>query len=84
MILEGSTFLWFPWSLALCTQLSGKPMAAPNTKRACNLLLGRINDLISFAHNDAVTYVMSESLFAIQLQVDQIIKSQVTRPVGKS
>ena len=84
VILEGSTFLWFPWSLALCAQLSSKAMADPSTKRACNLLLGRINDLISFAHNDAVTYIMSESLFAIQLQVDQIIKSQVTKPVGKS
>ncbi len=84
VILEGSTFLWFPWSLALCTQLSGRAIVDPDTKRACSLLLGRINDLINFAQNDAATYIMSESLFAIHLQVDQSIKSQVTRPAGNS
>jgi hypothetical protein len=48
-------------------------------ERGCRMLLGRVNDLISFADNDALTYIMSESLMAIHLQVDVANRSQITR-----
>lgn len=47
-------------------------------ERGCTALLGRVNDLIGFAHNDALTYIMSESLIAIRLQV-VATRSQITR-----
>ena len=64
-MLEGSTFLWFPWSLAFCSQLSARVPADTETTRDCNLLLGRVNDLTPFVKHEPSTYVMAESLFAI-------------------
>jgi hypothetical protein len=83
-MLEGSTFLWFPWSLALCSQLSAQVPADTETTRDCNLLLGRVTDLTSFVKHEPATYVMAESLFAIQLQRESIINRQLTTPGGKS
>lgn len=83
-MLEGSTFLWFPWSLALCTQLSTRAAVDTGTARGCKLLLGRVNDLIRFAQQEPFTYVTAESLFAIQLQIEAIINRQLTTPEGKS
>jgi TIR domain len=82
-MLEGSTFLWFPWSLALCSQLTRVP-ADTETTRDCNLLLGRVNDLSSFVKQEQATYIMAESLFAIQLQIESMINRQLTTPKGTS
>lgn len=79
-MLEASEFLWFPWSLALCSQLTGRELVDANTKRGCALLHGRINDLIRFAYDNAATYVMAESLFAIHLQVEVATKPRMTGP----
>ena len=83
-MLEGSTFLWLPWSLALCSQLSAKSTVDAETTRACKLLLGRGNDLIRFAQHESFTYVMAESLIAIQLQIESTINRQFTTTKGKS
>jgi hypothetical protein len=83
-MLEGSTFLWFPWSLALCSELSGRVGTDIETTRNCNLLLGRVNDLTSFVKHEPSTYVMAESLIAIQLQIESTINRQFTTTKGKS
>jgi hypothetical protein len=71
-MVEGSTFLWFPWALALCSETdSGRTWKIDDIPeiRGCNQLLERVNDLTHFAHEDPFTYVMAESLFAINLQL---------------
>jgi TIR domain len=79
-MLEPSTFLWFPWSLALCSQLSARKPVDTEATRSCTLLLGRVGNLISFANNEHSTYVMAESLFAIRLQIKSIIDRQLATP----
>ena len=81
--LEGSTFLWFPWSLALCSQLSER-VIVDKTARGCQLLLGRVNELIAFAKHEPSTYVMAESLLAIKLQIKAIINRQLATSQGIS
>ena len=70
---EGSTFLWFPWTIALCAQSQlGEDVETTTeeiAKRGCSRLLGRINNLVKFAREDPFTYVMAESLFALRLQL---------------
>jgi hypothetical protein len=83
-MLEGSTFLWFPWSLALCSQLSAKVAVDKEAARGCGLLLGRVNDLIRFAHDEPFTYVMAESLLAIQLEIEAKINRELAIAEGKS
>jgi hypothetical protein len=83
-MLEGSTFLWLPWSLALCSQLSAKSAVDAETTRACKVLLGRVNDLIRFAQHESFTYVMAESLFAIKLQIEATINRQFTTTASRS
>jgi hypothetical protein len=70
-MVEGSTFLWFPWSLAYCAQCLEKSPAEVKVQNAargiCKLLLGRVNESIGFAKSDPFAYVMAESLLAINL-----------------
>jgi hypothetical protein len=72
-MVESSTFLWFPWSIAFCSQLSVQSEAEMAERKAatrgCTMLLGRINELIKFARDDPFAYVMAESLFAINQQL---------------
>ena len=72
-MVEGSTFLWFPWAVALCAQVEKWEDAETTEReianRGCSRLLGRINDLVKFARDDPFAYVMAESLFALHLQL---------------
>jgi len=83
-MLEPSTFLWLPWSVALCSQLSARVPADIEATGSCRLLLGRVGNLISFAKDEGSTYIMAESLFAIQLQIKSMINRQLATPNGKS
>ena len=70
-MVEGSTFLWFPWTLAFCSEISvdaGKSSESQLASRGCAALRGRINDILKFARDDPFAYVMAESLFALNLQ----------------
>lgn len=79
-MLEGSTFLWFPWTSAFCAELAanGAPAKLPS---GCNLLADRSNELIAFARDEPFTYVMAESLFAVNLHV---AKPRVSAVVANS
>ena len=74
-MVEGSTFLWFPWTVALCAQVTHN---APEeemqriAERACPRLVGRINDMIKFARDDPFAYVMAESLFAMREHIAHV------------
>jgi len=75
-MVESSTYLWLPWSLAVCSQVGSRgsvnKVEGSVTKRGCALLLGRVHDLIRFARDDPFAYVMAESLFAVRLQVEAV------------
>jgi hypothetical protein len=62
-MIEGSTFLWYPWLLAACVRLH-PPEAADG---GCKRLASRANELVRFAKDESITYVMAESLLALQL-----------------
>lgn len=70
-MVEGSTFLWFPWSLAYCSQTRRSPAMAKgdleDMERHCATLEGRINELVQFAKRDPFAYVMAESLMSVNL-----------------
>lgn len=73
-MVEGSTFLWFPWALALCGETgNGRTWKIDDIPeiRGCTQILERVNDLTHFAHEDPFTYVMAESLFAINVQLEK-------------
>jgi hypothetical protein len=70
-MLEGSTFLWFPWTLAACsTQATMKASEddAELIARGCAQIGRRMNDLVKFADSEMFIYVMAESLLALRLQ----------------
>ena len=70
VMLEGSTFLWFPWALAACaTQADMKASAddAALIARACSQLGGRLNDLVRYVKSEVFVYIMAESLLALRL-----------------
>lgn len=83
-MLEGSTFLWFPWSLALCSQITDRVTVDSDAKQSCELLVGRINELIKFAKHERHTYIMAESLLAVKLQIAGIVNQELRKATKKS
>lgn len=70
VLLEGSTFLWFPWALAACSEQPGMKASADDAAlaaRACAQLGGRLNDLVRFVKSEVFVYIMAESMFALRL-----------------
>lgn len=73
VMLEGSTFLWFPWALAACSVQADMKASAEDAAmitRACGQLGGRLNELIRFVKSDVFVYIMAESLLALRLQMN--------------
>lgn len=72
-MVESSTYLWLPWSLADCAQNMGQTVPDLNvreaTKSMCRIVIGRAKDLIGFAEAEPFVYAMAESLLAINLYV---------------
>ncbi len=69
-MVESNTFLWYPWTMVLCTQLevrSTPVLEKPETWESCKSIYGRVNEQITFAHKDPYAYVMAESLYAINV-----------------
>jgi hypothetical protein len=67
---EGSTFLWFPWSLAELSQLSHDDSLAPddrNTAAALRLEMLKTNaaKLDNYVETANLTYVMAENLVCV-------------------
>ncbi|MDN3919456.1 hypothetical protein [Roseateles violae] len=72
VLLEGSSFLWYPWTLAACStraemQLDEEDQAL--AERGCARLGDRIKELLNFAETDPFTYAMAESLFGLRCQL---------------
>jgi hypothetical protein len=73
VLLEGSTFLWFPWALAACSAQADMKASAEDAvliARGCGQLSGRLNDLVHFVKSEVFVYVMAESLLALRLQMN--------------
>lgn len=66
-MVESSTFLWYPWTLNACLALAGGAALRLDVAEfnGCQLLDGRINDLVVFARDEPSSYVTAESLFAL-------------------
>jgi hypothetical protein len=72
VLLEGSTFLWFPWALAACSIQADMKASADDAAliaRSCSHLGGRLNDLVHFAKSEVFVYIMAESLLTLRLQM---------------
>lgn len=72
VMLEGSTFLWLPWSLAACSTqalMQAERHDAELIARACATLAARANDLIKATRADVFTYVMAEGLIGLRLHL---------------
>lgn len=80
VLLEGSTFLWFPWAIASCSIRADMKASADDAAmidRACGHLGGRVNDLVRFVKSDVFVYVMAEALLTLRLHMDA---ATTTRP----
>jgi hypothetical protein len=70
-MVESSTFLWAPWSLAYCADSLGHALGDINVREAtltmCRTVTGRVNELTRFAKDEPFIYVMAETLLAINV-----------------
>jgi hypothetical protein len=72
---EGSTFLWFPWTLLELTQLSqDKSLSEEDRKAATQLRLEILNAnserLENYVETANLTYVLAENLFCVGAYVN--------------
>jgi hypothetical protein len=82
LTVEQSTFLWFPWTVALTTELIADPLLTQTDReRAADvqrILLSRSNELVEFVRKDPVLYPTAEALFAIGIYLHSIPVSEAT------
>jgi hypothetical protein len=85
-MVEGSTFLWFPWVLAVCPQSASVPVLKDEERvraaSGCRALLGRVHELMSFAREDPFVYVMAETLLAINLELASVTPAAPAPPAA--
>ena len=72
---EGSTFLWFPWTLLELTQLSlDQGLSADERTAASQLRLEILNtnaeDLGNYVEGSNLTYIFAENLFCVSAYVN--------------
>jgi hypothetical protein len=72
---EGSTFLWFPWTLLELSQLSqDKSLSEEERKAATQLRLEILNAnserLENYVETANLTYVLAENLFCVGTYVN--------------
>lgn len=77
---EGSTFLWFPWTLAELSQLaSDAGMSADERQAAAQLRLDIFNEnsdkLESYVENANLMYVLGENLYGVSTYLEDVEKS---------
>jgi hypothetical protein len=68
-VLEGSTFLWFPWSLATLTNLVDDPQLSRDDRREAAKLRSRLLAMAADEQDNieqAMTYELAESLFCLR------------------
>ncbi|GAA5072045.1 hypothetical protein GCM10025759_11590 [Lysobacter panacisoli] len=73
-MLEGSTFLWFPWTAAYCSEMKEGRLTDPRIDSGCTLLAQRSNELIKHARAEPYAYVMAESLYAINVNLARVAR----------
>ncbi len=70
-LIEASTYLWYPWSLAVCTELLRRPSSDEDgmvsIRTSCDILAGKrmLDDSTTFVREQPFAYVMAENLFAL-------------------
>jgi hypothetical protein len=74
---EGSTFLWFPWTLAELSQLAGDDGLSQADRTAAAELRSKILDknysqLDSYVENAGLMYVFAENLFCSSIYLRSI------------
>ena len=73
---EASTFLWFPWSLALCAETISS--TGPESKlraiaeTSCELLIDRTSSVKKAAESQPFSYVKAEDLFGLNWYFRQV------------
>src|SRR5262249_6144611 len=77
---EGSTFLWFPWTLAELTQLANDDGLTANERASAaqlrrEILNSNFDKLDSYVEAGNLTYIFAENLFC----VSQYLKSSHQR-----
>jgi|GEM_PF-2822760 len=78
---EGSTFLWFPWTLAELAQLSSdQALSAEERKAATQLRLEMLNanndKLESYVESANLMYVLGENLFCVSAYLSRTAESK--------
>jgi hypothetical protein len=69
VMVEGSTFLWYPWAINACSTRREMGLEGDDVdlaERGCKRLGARIHELLRFTESDAFTYVLAESLFGLR------------------
>jgi class 3 adenylate cyclase len=79
---EGSTFLWFPWTLAELAQLSSdQALSADERKAATQLRLDMLNansdKLENYVESANLMYVLGENLFCVSAYLNRTSESKV-------
>jgi class 3 adenylate cyclase len=78
---EGSTFLWFPWTLLELTQLSSdQTLSAAERKAATQLRLDMLNKnadkLENYVESANLMYVLGENLFCVSSYLDRTAEAK--------
>lgn len=78
---EGSTFLWFPWTLAELAQLSSdQALSEDERKAATQLRLDMLNAnsdrLDNYVESANLMYVLAENLFCVTTYLNRTSESK--------
>jgi hypothetical protein len=74
---EGSTFLWFPWTLAELTHISNDKTLSSDDREAATQLRARIlnanaNKLQNYVESIDLMYLLGENLCGVSFYLDQV------------
>jgi len=71
---EASTFLWFPWTMALLDQITTDSLSTHSMRESAasthQLLSNRINEYVKFAQQDSALYPTLEGLIVVNRFLD--------------
>ncbi len=70
-MVESSSFLWMPWTLALCSEADtiqwGSIQKTQAVRQGCQAVKERVDALETFVRAETFTYAMAESLLGLRL-----------------
>jgi class 3 adenylate cyclase len=73
---EGSTFLWFPWTLVELAQLSSDPLLSEDERKAAaqlrlEILNANFDKLENYVESANLMYVLGENLFCVSAYLER-------------